>query len=300
MVSVTQQTLAAGQSLAHVTRPAKALIGWLPQNEAQLVLAQRMIQMANAPQHVASAAAAIRAVAARDRFESSEYTVEDPEAGLGEYITRFISQPEYEPYRQEGWQIKVVDLSKVIALQPVVFWDHAQERTVRADHSDLRSVAEITLPVSAELEQLPLQFDATRNTWMITSRNPNLRILGPISALVDTPGGQKVTSCGFGIAVCASYVQVVRYKGRLLLRDGYHRSLGLVSRAVTRAPVLFREFGQFDNLGLGAGMLPEAAFLGERPPHIADYLDDAVAAQVEMPASQKMIVVQGIEMSPLG
>jgi hypothetical protein len=57
---------------------------------------------------------------------------------------------------------------------------------------------------------------------------------------------------------------------------------------------------QFEPLGLGPGMLPEAAYLGDRPPNLADYLEDAVSAEVDLPASQKMLVVQGIEMNPIG
>jgi hypothetical protein len=37
MSSVTQQTIATGKSLGHVTRPARALIGWMQQAEAQLI-----------------------------------------------------------------------------------------------------------------------------------------------------------------------------------------------------------------------------------------------------------------------
>jgi hypothetical protein len=47
-------------------------------------------------------------------------------------------------------------------------------------------------------------------------------------------------------------------------------------------------------------MLPEQAFLGDRPPFLADYLGETVSAEVQFPASQKMLVIQGIEMNPLG
>ena len=38
MASVTQQTIATGNALGHVTRPARALLGWMQQAEAQLPL----------------------------------------------------------------------------------------------------------------------------------------------------------------------------------------------------------------------------------------------------------------------
>ena len=163
----------------------------------------------------------------------------------------------------------------------------------------MAELAAITLPIRAGAEPLPLQFDGMRNTWMIASRNPNLRIVGQFNGPVDAPGGQ-VMAVGFAVSITASFVQVIRYRGRLLLRYGYHRSLGLLAQGITHVPVLFREFGQFEQLGLGPGMLPGVSYLGDRPPLLSDYLSEVVSAEVDLPASQKMLVIQGIEMNPLG
>ncbi len=262
MVSVTHQTIATGDALAQVTRPARALIGWM--------------------------------------HEVQEQTLMEHGPDLADYAGRFMAQPDCRQYVAEGWSVKIADLSKVVALQPMVFWDHAQERTLGAASGDMAALAEITLPIRTRPERPPVQFDENRKTWMVTSRNPNLRIVGQFTVPVDSGGGQEMTGCGFAITVTASFVQVARYRNRLLLRDGYHRSLGLLSRGVTHVPVLYREFGAYEPLGLGPGMLPEGSYLGERPPFLADYFLDSVAAEVSLPASQKMIVIQGIEMTPMG
>ena len=300
MASVTQQTIATGNTLGHVTRPARALIGWMQQADAQLMLAQRNAQLAGGQPHADRATAAQQTVAARNPFVEELHVLDEPGPALSEHIATFTAQPDYQLFAAEGWSVKIADLSRVIALQPMVFWDHAQERAESAVVGDMPILAKITLPIRSGPEPLPLQFDPARNTWMITSRNPNLRIVAQFTGPVDLGGGHQVTGCGFAITISPSFVQVVRYHNRLLLRDGYHRSLGLLARGITHVPVLFREFGQFEPLGLGPGMLPEAAFLGERPPKLADYLTDAVSAEVNLPASQKMLVVQGIEMNPLG
>src|SRR6266545_3066963 len=99
-----------------------------------------------------------------------------------------------------------------------------------------------------------------KKTWMIASRNPNLRLVGNFAGEVQ-PGA---IGYGFIVSVLPSYVQVAWFRGRYVLRDGYHR------------------------------------YLGEQPPTLIDYLDDQVAASVMLPASQKMIVIHGIEMNPLG
>lgn len=294
MVSSTQQTLAATNQLGSVSRPARALIGWVPQPEGQLLLAQRQINLADQPEHVERATQTRAAVAARPQGLDQTQVLSDPPAELTEYIAHFCAQASYGPFAAEGWSVKVADLSKVCALQPVVFWDHAEERAQAAVVGDIQSIAAVTLPIPGPT-QLPIQFDQIRNTWIIPSRNPNLRIIGHFAGPIEGK-----TGCGFLVEVTPSFVQVVFHRGRYLLRDGYHRSLGLLARGFTHVPVLYREFNEFENLGIGPGMLLELAYLGTRPPLLADYLSEAVSAEVYLPASQKMIVVQGMEMNPLG
>ena len=298
MASVTQQTIATGPSLGSVSRPARALIGWMTQAEGQLMLAQRHLDKSSLPEHVERATQARSAVQSRaSNLDQSELLSEvGPE--LADYIARCKAQPDFAAFKAEGWQFKIANLSKVCALQPAVFMDHAEERAQGATAGDMVSLASVTLPIHSHPD-LPVQFDQQRNTWIIPSRNPNLRIVGHLTAPFDV-NGQKVTGCGFLVKFLPSFVQVVRYRGRYLLRDGYHRALGLLAKGMTHVPVLYREFAQFENLGLGDGMLPEAAYLGDKPPLLSDYLSENVSAEIQLPASQKMIVIQGMEMNPIG
>jgi hypothetical protein len=263
------------------------------------MLAQRMVQLAGHQSHADRAIAAQQTVAARHPLVEEPNVLNEPGAELSEHISTLVAKPDYLPFAAEHWSVKIANLSKVVALQPMVFWDHARERTDSAVAGDMPALAKITLPIRASQEELPLQFDPARNTWMIASRNPNLRIVAQFSGPVPV-GRQQLTGCGFVVTISPSFVQVVRYRNRLLLRDGYHRSLGLLAKGITHVPVLFREFGQFEPLGLGPGMLPEASYLGERPPFLSDYLADTISAEVDLPASQKMIVIQGMEINPIG
>jgi len=47
-------------------------------------------------------------------------------------------------------------------------------------------------------------------------------------------------------------------------------------------------------------MLPQDAYLGDRPPLLVDYLNNEVAATTTAPATQKVIVVQALEIATLG
>jgi len=42
-------------------------------------------------------------------------------------------------------------------------------------------------------------------------------------------------------------------------------------------------------------LLPQDAYLGSRPPLLPDMLDDTVSASVQVPAVQKMIVINGMQ-----
>ena len=170
---------------------------------------------------------------------------------------------------------------------------HAADRVADVDPNDLVSVAEVTLP-RPEAQTLPIQFDQVRNAWIISAPNANLKILGGFQAEVQ-PG---VVGVGFGIAIEPSFLQVALHHGRYVLRDGYHRAFGLLSRGVTRAPAFVRDFGVAE-LGVGQGLFSTAVYLGPRPPRLIDFLDEEVSTEVEVPVVQKMLVIQGLELSPL-
>ncbi len=87
-------------------------------------------------------------------------------------------------------------------------------------------------------------------------------------------------------------------QGRYVMRDGYHRAFGLLSRGITRVPAYVRNFDTTENLA-PVGTLPQAAWLGDRPPLLRDYHDDHVAESVSLPAQHRMIVIHALELLAL-
>jgi hypothetical protein len=153
----------------------------------------------------------------------------------------------------------------------------------------------VSLPLPTEVT-LPAQYDAQRLAWIITSPNPNLRIVGNFAGQVQ-PG---LTGFGFAVTVLPSFVQVAHLADRYVLRDGYHRALGFLKRGVSRVPVFVRDYAKLEDLGMNPGLLPQSVYLGDNPPRLTDYFDDEVSADVSLPAFQKMIVVHGLELTPTG
>src|SRR6266516_2707750 len=286
------ETVAA--SGAGLQRPARALIGWMNPNEARLTLAGRRTD-ADHPEHALCVEQARAAVAGRVPGLDQTNLVREAPVELREHLEALRQHPAGAPYFNEGWTVGLADLRTVCAIQPHVFVDHASQRVAEVDPGDLRSLASVSLPVPSPA-QLPAQFDNIHQAWVFTAANPNLRIAGHFGG--PLPGG--AVGFGFVVAVLPSFLQVARYQGRYLLRDGYHRALGFLKRGITTVPAFVRDFDTFDDLGFNPGMLPQDSYLGQRPPVLVDYLDDAVSAEVMLPAIQKMVVIQGLELGFVG
>src|SRR5205807_1453352 len=106
------------------------------------------------------------------------------------------------PVFAEGWEVKVVDLSRVVAFQPFVVSEHAEERFADIVPGDLRSLASVTLPIPSA-ETLPVTFDQTKGCWVLSSANPNLRVCGHFGGPLQ-PGAPP--AFGFVVATLPSLV----------------------------------------------------------------------------------------------
>jgi hypothetical protein len=242
------------------------------------------------------------AVASRDEGVDQVGIIEDPPATLGSYIEELRANAAAMVYFAQGFEVQIAHLDRICSFQPVIFTDSAASRVGTHDADDLVGIAEVSLP-RTQPQAIRAQYDPLRKSWIIASANPNLRILthvmlrvsnAPDGSLRLDPNGVPVL--GFGVAIGESFMQVGRFQGRYYLRDGYHRALGFLLRGIKRVPVFVRDVPVSESLA-PAGMLPEQSYLGSRPPQLRDYLDDDVSSDVTLPASQKLIVIEGLELS---
>ncbi len=289
MTTVGAQPAEVAIASSALQRPARALIGWMNPNEARLTLAGRRADDHN-PEHSIHVEQARAAVAARAPGLDQTDVIQDTPGELSAYVEALQHHPAVLPYFNEGARVALVDLTRVCAIQPNVFVDQAAQRVAEVDGHDWVSMASVSLPLPTPT-QLPAQFDNIRQAWIFTAANPNLRIVGTWGG----PLPQGAVGFGFIVAILPSFVQVAHYQSRYLLRDGYHRAIGFLSRGITVVPAFVRDFETFDDLGFNPGMLPQDSYLGQRPPVLPDYLDESVSAQVTLPATQKMVVIQGLE-----
>ncbi len=281
------------QEAATLRRPGRALIGWTKVDEGAIALAGGSASGRDRPELRAQVEAARTRVLARPPGVDQNDVVDESHPALPSILTRLKNQGDTVAFWNESWSVAVVDLARICSLQQSVASGQASERVADIDQDDIESIANVTMPPPSTNE-VPAQFDQIRGAWIISAPNPNLRITGPFAGQVQ-PG---VFGFGFTVGVLASFLQVARHHGRWVLRDGYHRAYGLLARGITHAPAFVRDFGVGD-LGTGQGLFQTDVYLGERPPTLKDFLDDTVAATVNVPIVQKMIVVHGLELSPL-
>jgi hypothetical protein len=276
---------------AHLERPARVLLGWLTPDEARRH-ATGFGTRPLAPEAEDATNRSIAAVDARAVGIDQNGLISDTPVELNEHVERLRQTA--PAYFNEGWRVAIVDLSRVCAIQPFVYSDQAQQRVQQVNAEEIVSIASVTLPLPTPAS-LPILYDDAQKSWIITSPNPNLRIMTNVSSQAQ----EGVSAVGFAVTIMPSYLQVACVQGRYILRDGYHRAFGLLRRGIRLAPAFVRDAASVEELRLPAGLLRQISFLGDRPPTLTDYFDDQVSKEMPLPAIQKMIVIHGIELSLL-
>lgn len=293
MLGVAQTT---SQPAARVERPARALLGWMQPHEALLMLTGRRQDVAPTDEQ-RLLVERLRDGVARRATGIDQSGIEQPAtAALTPYLADLEKDQAAAGLIASGCRVALIDLARVIAAQPLVHVDHADERVAAAQLGDIASIARVSLPTTQPVE-LPATFDQAQKAWVLTSANPNLRLIG--AGQGQAPQGPPVL--GFSVALVTSFVRIARYRERYILVDGYHRAHGFLRRGITIVPAFVSDVASFEALALPAlGMLPQDAFLGDRPPVLADYLNDEVSAQIMVPATHKTIAIVGMEFQAVG
>jgi hypothetical protein len=275
------------------------LIGWMPERDAQTLLGIPLAVVTPLPEHVRRVREAHAAVESRPSGIDQTDVFSDVGKEVDGYLAELQQHPSYKPYFASGCTVRIANLNKLCALQPVVhldYLDHADHFRKLSQHAvpeDMRSLIEITLPIPTPAE-LPIQFDQQKNAWILQLRDPHTRVVGHFNTRVELTPGQFGMGYGFCIALLPSFVQVVLYRGRYFLKDGYHRSLALLEKGITHIPVMFQELAEPQKLEV-EGRFPDETILGPHPPMFSDYFRNDVAAVVSHLASQKTIMIQSTE-----
>jgi hypothetical protein len=275
------------------TRKGRGLLGWMPAVQAGAFLSGSRQDKEPDPSHLALANQAREVVGQRAAgIDQSNAFFELP-SELVTHLKALEANPKSANIRAERGEPRLIDLTKICAAQPVIYTEDAVRRVKGIQSDDLVAIAQMTVPIPVP-RRMPIAFDPTRQVWIISSANPNLRVAGNFSAEIENK-----RAFGFLIELATSYMQVAGLAGRYFLRDGYHRAYGLLASGITVVPGFVQEFQTFEEVGMPVGLLPQNAYLGEQPARLTDYLDEAVSTEVDVPVTQKTIVIQALEVPTL-
>ncbi len=285
-----------GEEVLH--RKARALIGWMSEPEAITSLLGRNAK----PNEDLNP---LRKTHAEARNAVSRLETREPEnpviADSGPRLDEIRSRPEVAAnFPGMDWRPAIVDLRRVLSFQKIIFTDGLEERLKDSKSED--GLYELCIPRTQPTHPLGAFSDADGKGFTISSFNPNLRIAaGQVSEADVSPGPMmpsvRMQAVTLLVYMGTSYLQVVRYRNRSFVRDGYHRAAGLLRAGIYEVPCIFIEATSFEQTG--AGMVPGAlsyeTLYSPRPPYLADFWDDRVSSEVSQPAVRKVVRIRGEE-----
>jgi hypothetical protein len=197
---------------------------------------------------------------------------------LHDHVEQLQQFPDARRMFDDKWGVALVtDLRRLVSAQPSVRVGGAEDDVVGPE-SDLQSIAHVTLPVQRPPAELPAEFDPALQVWKITSKSPNIRITNKYGSEFR----EGFFTFGFVVEVLTSFLSVAQYRGRLVLRDGYHRAYRLISAGVVAAPVFVRAYA--DDESVFTKKTPsDQVWKGDRPPLLGDFTNDVVARDIWLP-----------------
>jgi len=221
---------------------------------------------------------ALRAVAGLpDRTGTSPEMLEVPVAA-SEHLSKIEKDPTFAEHTNGmlRWGWKLVEIAKLRTFQTQVnqsYVDRLAEEVPPV--GDFLGALRFCVPErgSKGLQKVTMAFNPVTNTFSVVSENLDLRILGQAQG-EDPTTKRKFTGFAWGFGLPT--ISVVGYKGKYMIRNGYHRAFALLKKGHTHLPALVLETDNFQLTGAAAaGFFSIDVLLSSRPPLMADFLTDA-------------------------
>ncbi len=162
------------------------------------------------------------------------------------------------------------------------------------------ALARLCLPLAPAHGQCVLGRE-TKGEYVFHSDSHDLRYLGaqllPIADLqCYHHSGHAQAAIVIGVGFSTNVLNVVRYGDRLVLNNGYHRAVALLSQGYTHAPCVIQVCSHWEDVGVCAmGEISNNSalyFSKARPPLLRDFLNPALTSQWELRPVRRQITVK--------
>jgi len=177
------------------------------------------------------------------------------------------------------WQFAMVEIDSLIAFQRELVLDnvHAARRPRGAVTSRLLDYC-LPLEWTSEFQVTP----AAGNSISFSSWDPNLGLNVAISPPVAS----------FQVSLRPPYIQVADFGGRLLLKNGYHRTFWLKKSGYRHVPCVLIKCHEYTQTGAShPAFFPQQTVLGPRPPLVRYFVDENLTATFRERRAKKVITL---------
>jgi hypothetical protein len=270
-----------------MNRPVRLLLPWFEPRDAVSALLGFRVPDRNEDlsRHVAVYEQQRRALAARPSYAAPPPVLEPVPKGFEDRAAKFRAAIG----AADTLRVGVVDLHSLLSFQKIVALDHIEDRVGETRPDDWQALFDLCLPVERPDEAISGTYDRDGKALTITSMNPNLRASAVQQVSRPTPTGEQ-QMVGFNLSFGSNFLNVVAYRGRAFLKDGYHRSYGLIKRGIRYAPCAFSETQTFSDVhGGGPSHVTQEYLLGTHPPYVKDFHDESVSAASEQRSFRKVV-----------
>lgn len=158
----------------------------------------------------------------------------------------------------------LVHLPSLVPVQPHVDMTHAL--TLVPPHTEGEAALHLCLPATAQPIDVWGGVGEDHGGGAFTVCSPDLNLI-VTEVHMDSDPMLKVT---FTLSKTAVFLVVLDVNGRLFLKDGTHRAVGLMATGVEFAPCVLLKAS--DDLVL-PGHLPKETCLSDHPPQLSDFLE---------------------------
>lgn len=250
-----------------------------------------------------AAASTYEALEASDPYPSEQPPVFPLPASMQQHADALLALPQIQrEFDRVPIALGMVPLAQLISAQQRIDLHTVQPEATGATASTLPSdeaLVAACLPIAAP----PYRFRIAQQEEgcvTFTADNHDIRLFTPqILAAAEMSGkwaGYVQSALALPVGFSANVLNVIRFRDRLVLNNGYHRAFGLYRRGVTHVPAIIQVCREWEDVGLVSSSEifnnGSVYFERKRPPLIKDFADRRLTISFAVPISKKFVRIK--------
>jgi hypothetical protein len=193
----------------------------------------------------------------------------------------------------KAWSIQSLLIDRLLSIQRYIDEAYALESVGNISGSETAKALEIALPIERTPKNVMSQIDPVAKSISVFSHNIDLRVHGPAQG--QDPNTKRLTF-GFQVGWGTPMITVAHLSGRYILKNGYHRVLGLRKRGFERVPALVFEATRLEDTGANRpGFAGTELLTSAHPPNMADFYAEGVSVSLNLRPVTKVLRITAEE-----